>query len=79
VSSPGRKIDPPAVEALIKTLAIRHNPTYWEATKALSQIGSLKSVQALVQVLEDGIAPMVEAPVAVKKVLQVLKQKESLW
>ena len=43
----------PAVPSLIKALGTRKEPTHWEAAKALSQIGDLRSVQALVKTLED--------------------------
>lgn len=47
------EIGPPAVGPLINALIVRNNPTYWEAAKALSQMGSPESVPALVQALED--------------------------
>jgi hypothetical protein len=47
------EIGEPAVEALIKALTVRDGHSHWEAAKALSQIASPKSVQALVQALED--------------------------
>jgi len=43
----------PAVPGLIKALGTRNGPTHWEAAKALSLIGDPRSVQALVQALED--------------------------
>lgn len=43
----------PAVPSLIKALGNRTEPTHWEAAKALSLIGDLRSVQALVRTLED--------------------------
>jgi HEAT repeat protein len=43
----------PAVPSLIKAFENRQKFTHWEAAKALSQIGDLRSVQALVQALED--------------------------
>jgi HEAT repeat protein len=43
----------PAVPSLIKAFETRRNFTHWEAAKALSRIGDLRSVQALVQALED--------------------------
>ncbi len=47
------RIGEPAVPSLIKALGNRKEPIHWEAAKALSQIGDLKSVQALVKTLED--------------------------
>jgi HEAT repeat protein len=43
----------PAVPSLIKALGDRKETTHWEAAKALSRIGDLRSVQALVKTLED--------------------------
>jgi HEAT repeat protein len=43
----------PAVPSLTKALGNRKGPTYWEAAKALSLIGDPRSVQALVEALED--------------------------
>jgi HEAT repeat protein len=42
-----------AVPSLIKALGNRTEPTHWEAAKALSLISDPRSVQALVQALED--------------------------
>jgi HEAT repeat protein len=46
-------IGEPAISALIEALEIGDETITWEAIKALSQIGSPKSVQVLVQTLED--------------------------
>jgi len=43
----------PAVPSLIKALGHRTGPTHWEAAKALSLIGDPRSVQALVNALDD--------------------------
>ena len=42
-----------ATDPLIQTLHSHRGPARWEAAKALSQIGSPKSAQALVEALED--------------------------
>jgi HEAT repeat protein len=43
----------PAVPSLIKAFKNKSEPTHWEAAKALSLIGDPRSVQALVNGLED--------------------------
>jgi HEAT repeat protein len=47
------RIGEPAIGALIEALEMGDEMASWEAAKALSQIGSPKSVQALVQALEN--------------------------
>ena len=47
------KIGEPALDALIKEFAIKKEPVHWEVAKALSQIGTLKAAQVLVDALED--------------------------
>ncbi len=47
------KIGEPALDALIKAFEIKKDPLHWEVAKALSQIGTAKAAQSLVDALED--------------------------
>ncbi len=47
------EIGKPALDALIKAFKIKEDPVHWEVAKALSQIGTAKAAQALVDALED--------------------------
>lgn len=47
------KIGEPALDALIKAFEIKKDPVHWEIAKALSQIGTPKAAQTLVEALED--------------------------
>ena len=46
-------IGEPALDALIKAFEIKKDPLHWEVAKALSQIGTSKAAQTLVDALED--------------------------
>ena len=46
-------IGEPALDALIKAFNIKEEPVHWEVAKALSQIGTPKAAQVLVDALED--------------------------
>ena len=47
------KIGEPALDALIKAFEVKKDPLHWEIAKALSQIGTAKAAQVLVDALED--------------------------
>jgi HEAT repeat protein len=47
------KMGEAAIDPLIETLHSHRGPARWEAAKALSQIGSPKAAQSLVEALED--------------------------
>ena len=47
------KIGEPALDALIAAFDIKKDPLHWEVAKALSQIGTAKAAQTLVDALED--------------------------
>ncbi|MBW2005383.1 MAG: HEAT repeat domain-containing protein, partial [Deltaproteobacteria bacterium] len=47
------KIGEPALPALIKAFGKRDDIMHWEVAKALSQIGSSKAAEILVNTLED--------------------------
>jgi len=46
-------IGEPALDALIKAFEIKEEPVHWEVAKVLSQIGTPKAAQVLVDALED--------------------------
>ena len=46
-------IGEPALDALIKAFEIKEEPVHWEIAKALSQIGTSKAAQVLVDALEE--------------------------
>ena len=46
-------IGKPALDPLIKAFEIKEDPFHWEIAKALSQIGTQKAAQVLVDALED--------------------------
>lgn len=46
-------IGKPALDSLIKAFEVKEDPLHWEVAKALSQIGTQKAAQVLVDALED--------------------------
>jgi HEAT repeat protein len=47
------KIGEPTLDALITAFEVKKDPLHWEVAKALSQIGTAKAAQTLVDALED--------------------------